>query len=87
MEALHSSFHSVIHGDQRLVAQGLFGSLATVVVECASQRDPHWGERGLELDDRTDHHHQEGQQEGQVVGHPVGDVVLGGFVIEAYQDA
>lgn len=46
-----------------------------------------WGESGLELDDRTDHYHQEGQQEGQVVGHPVGAVILGGFVIEACQDA
>lgn len=60
VEALHSSFHSVIHGDQWLVAQGLFGSLTAVVVECASQRDPHRSECGLELDDRTDHHHQEG---------------------------
>lgn len=87
MKTLHGPFYGVIHGDQWPVAHDLFGSLTAVIVECASQCDTHWCESGLELDDRTDHHHQEGQQKGQVVGHPVGDVVLGGLVAEACQDA
>ena len=87
VEALHSSFYGVVHGDQWLVAQDLFGFLTAVVVECASQCDPHWCESGLKLDDRTDHHHQEGQQDSQTVGYPVRNVVLGGLIIEACQDA
>lgn len=87
VEALHSSFYGVVHGDQWLVAQDLFGFLTAVVVECSSQCDPHWCESGLKLDDRTGHHHQEGQQDSQTVGYPVGNVVLGDLIIEACQDA
>lgn len=87
VKALHSPFHGVVHGDQGLVAQQLFGFLTAVVVERAGQRHPHGRERGLQLNDGADHHHEEGHQEGQVVGHPVGDVVLGGLVIEACQNA
>lgn len=63
-----------------------FLALTAVIVECTGQCDWHWYESGLELDDRTDRHHQEGKQGGQVAGHPVGDVVLGGLIVEACQD-
>lgn len=86
-KAPHRPVHGVIHADQRPVAHDLFGFLTAVVMERASQRDPHGRESGLKLGYGTDYRHQEGQQEGQVVGHPVGDVVLGGLVIEACQDA
>ena len=55
----------------------IFLALTAVIVECASQYDLHWYGSGLELDDRTDRYHLEEQLEGQVVGHPVGNVVLG----------
>lgn len=86
VKALYSPFYGVIHGDQGPVAHDLFGSLTAVIVECAGQCNPHWCESGLDTDDRTDHHHQEGQQKSQVVGHPVRDVVLGGLIVEACQD-
>lgn len=64
VKAPHGLVHSIIHGDQRPVAHEFFGFLAAVVVESASQCDPHRRESGLKLDDRTDHHHQEGHKEG-----------------------
>lgn len=87
VKALQSPFHGIIHGDQWLVAHDLFGSLTAVIVERTRQCNSHWGESGLELNDRTDHGHQERQQQGQIVGHPVRDVVLGGLIIEACQDS
>lgn len=87
MKTLHSPFHGVIHGDQWLVPNEFFGFLTTVVMKCASQCHTHWCKSWLDLDERTDHHHQQRQQESKVVGHPVGDVVLGGLIIEACQNA
>ena len=64
VKAPHSPVHGVIHADQWPVAHELFGFLTAVVVECASQRDPHGCESGLKLDYGTDYRHQEGHQEG-----------------------
>lgn len=57
------------------VAHGFSGFLAAVAVGCASQCDTHRCKNGLEVDDRTEHGHQEGQQEGRTVGHPAGDAL------------
>lgn len=87
VEATHGSLYRLVHADQRSVAHQLLGFLTAVVVEGACQRDTHGRESRLDLEEGTDQHHQQGQQYGQVVGHPVRDVVLGGLIVQASQDA
>lgn len=58
VKTLHCPFHGIIHGDQWPVPEELFCFLTTVVVERTGQCHTHWCKSWLNLDERTDHHHQ-----------------------------